>query len=73
MAILQVTPSVQKIATDQQALAIFSMLCNPKLERLNIQVSGLGLPDDYLAFCQEWHEGGQPIYGGIDPQGVVST
>ena len=42
------------------------------LKGFHISLGGLGLPPDYVSFRMDFYRA-QPIYGGIDPEGVVST
>ena len=45
---------------------------NDAVEQITVQNGGLGLPEGYLAFIQVYTSEGT-IYGGISPQGDVST
>jgi hypothetical protein len=39
---------------------------------IDVQLGGFDLPDGYLAFRCDYING-QPMYGGISPEGEVST
>ena len=52
--------------------ALKRIVSNEKIEQITVQNGGLGLPEGYLAFIQVYTSEGT-IYGGISPQGDVST
>lgn len=47
-------------------------IANDRVKSVGVQKGGLDLPDGYLAFRQDYPTG-TPIYGGIAPNGDVST
>lgn len=47
-------------------------LANDAVDHVVIQKGGFDLPEGYLAFIQKYADN-RPIYGGIAPNGDVST
>ena len=73
MCPIVITREAIDIITRDQCEALVRLSESDKLDKLVVTKGDtLSLPDGYLAFRQDW-ETGQPIYGGIAPNGDVST
>jgi hypothetical protein len=73
MAAIVITRQAIDIITREQCDALVRLSESDKLDKVVVSTgSTLDLPDGYLAFRQDWKTG-QPIYGGIAPNGDVST
>jgi hypothetical protein len=73
MSPIVITREAIDIITRDQCEALVRLSESDKLEKLVVTTgSTLDLPDGYLSFRQDWKTG-QPIYGGIAPNGDVST
>lgn len=59
-------------ATDEQIDAVARLLRGDSSAAMDVHEGGFGLPNGYLAFRLDY-EGGGSMYGGIDPDGSVST
>jgi hypothetical protein len=70
---VKMTQEAFNTMTTAQKKSIDVLLNNPKLENVVVQKGGFDLPNNYLCFTMHWTDHGQPIYGGISPQGQVST
>lgn len=69
---ISITQEALNTATDEQVAAIARVARPDSVVEVTVQRAGLGLPEDYLAFNYKYSDG-YTIYGGIDPEGRVST
>jgi hypothetical protein len=69
---VNMTKQACDIATTEQMSAL-ARLHNSSIDFITVQRGGLGLSDSYLAFAVHYIDGSTPMYGGIDPEGRVST
>ena len=53
--------------------SIVRMLRNEHIRGIDVQLGGFDLPDGYLFFRKDYADGSTPLYGGISPEGDVST
>ena len=69
----QINKEALEILTGEQAKSIARM-CTDKTQALTIQKGGFDLPDGYVTFLRVYDPRfGGSIYGGISPEGDVST
>lgn len=68
---LTLTPEAMETMTLDQKSALVR-LHTQRVADIRVQKGGFDLPDGYLAFGQRYEEG-VIIYGGIAPNGDVST
>lgn len=68
---LTLTPEAMEAMTFAQKFALLR-LHNQRVADIRVQKGGFDLPNGYLAFGQRYLEGAI-IYGGIAPNGDVST
>lgn len=73
MSVGKVTKEAFAIMTEPQAKAVARLMEPNALDRLVVQAGFMELPDGYLGFVQFFDDDSQPIYGGIAPNGDVST
>lgn len=66
-----ITSQALEIMTIPQRDALIR-LANERVQNVSVQRGGFDLPEMYLAFRQDYKEG-TPIFGGISPNGDVST
>lgn len=59
-------------ATPEQMMAVNRLLIPETVRNVDVQRGGFDLPDGYLAVAVEYVSG-SCLYGGIDPDGSVST
>jgi hypothetical protein len=69
------TPEALKVMTIEQKGAILYLCDNLGLDEIMVtKGDSLNLPEGYLAFVEKWKAPDvSPIYGGIAPNGLVST
>jgi hypothetical protein len=65
----ELTPQACAIATEPQMLKLASLL--EKADKIGVSAAGLDLPTGYLFVRIDYPAG--PIYGGISPEGDLST
>ncbi len=72
---ITISPEARATMTDEQWEAIKRMLNHPSVESLRIMKGGFDLPDGYITFQQIYPSslGATSTYGGIAPDGSVST
>jgi hypothetical protein len=58
--------------TREQKEALVVLVRGLKVRGIDVQAGGFDLPDGYVAFRVDYVDG-QPMYGGISPEGEVST
>jgi hypothetical protein len=69
---LRINDAALKNMSSEQLSAIKGLVCNK--HKVHITLSNpFDLPEGYLAFRSEHVPSGQAIYGGIAPDGSVST
>ena len=67
---LEITKNALDSATPDQLEAIWHIML--KFPKLTVGVGGFDLPSGYLTFIEEYSDGTM-VYGGISPEGQVST
>ena len=67
-----VTKEAMTVMTIAQRDALVR-LANDAVDHIGVQKGGFDLPEGYLAFRQKYADHSSPIYGGIAPNGDVST
>jgi hypothetical protein len=70
MKTLEISKSALESATPDQLESIWHLLL--KFPKVSVGLAGFDLPTGYLAFV-ETYENGMNIFGGIAPNGDVST
>lgn len=65
------TREAMEVMTPDQRVALVR-IASERVAGITVQKGGFDLPDGYLAFGQRYEEG-VIIYGGIAPDGAVST
>lgn len=72
---ITISPEAREVMNDEQWSAIGWLLKSPTVESLRVMKGGFDLPDGYLTFQQIYPSqlGATSIYGGIGPDGSVST
>lgn len=76
MKTAEFSPEAVAAATTDQAAAILRILRNANVTNINVVKAGFDLPEGYLGFRYDYDSGFAPagsIYGGIAPNGDVST
>lgn len=66
------TKEACEICTEEQLRALFVMANSGTRKHIHVMRGGFDLPDGYLAFRADYRDSGS-IYGGIAPNGDVST
>lgn len=66
-----ITREAMEVLTPEQRDALLH-IAGARVAGVTVQKGGFDLPDGYLAFGQRYEEG-VIIYGGIAPDGAVST
>jgi hypothetical protein len=67
---LEITKTALDIVTTEQREAIWQLLTS--FTKVTVGVGGFDLPDGYLTFVEEYSNGTM-VYGGIAPDGRIST
>ena len=75
MSAVAFTSGAIKICTAPQLQAIKRIAVKPAIELVDVHVGGFDLPEGYLTFRIDYPNRGiySTIYGGISPEGDVST
>lgn len=73
MANIEFTREAYVICTTEQRNAFFRLLDSESVKHIQIQRGGFDLPNGYLAFRIDYNTGSTPMYGGVAPDGSVST
>lgn len=66
-------PNTLQLATPEQIDAVTYMASSEARKSVAVFPNSFDLPDGYLTFWYEYQDGSQKIYGGIAPDGSVST
>lgn len=69
----ELTQQACEKATVAQMQALARILDSPTVQRIDVTGAGFDLPSGYLTFRVDYNQGSSPMYGGISPEGEVST
>jgi hypothetical protein len=72
MVIIKMTPQALDHLTTNQARKIVDLSEGHTVDEIVVQKGGLGLPEGYMS-VQIKYTSGNPLIGGIDEHGVMST
>ena len=72
---VEITPEALKTVTDEQLTAIARLIGADSVAHIVVAAGGFDLPSGYLSFRYDFKDpgNGSSIYGGIGPDGAVST
>ena len=61
------------VLTPEQVSSLVRLSTPETVDYIIVQKGGFDLPEGYLAFAVHYKEHNTPMYGGISPEGDVST
>lgn len=67
------TRQALEAVTAEQTFAIAHIMESPRCKVVDVQLGGFELPEGYLGIRIDYEGGTTPIYGGVAPDGSVST